>query len=74
TLQIFVLTMFLFGDKQRKAQEEIDCVVGADRLPTYKDRDSLPYIEALICELLCWHPSVPMGIPHYLTEDNIFEG
>ncbi|KAG2151518.1 cytochrome P450 [Suillus clintonianus] len=74
TLQIFVLTMFLFGDKQRKAQEEIDRVVGADRLPTYEDRDSLPYIEALICESLRWHPSVPMGVPHYLTEDDVFEG
>ncbi|KAG1780024.1 cytochrome P450 [Suillus placidus] len=74
TLQIFILAMFLFGDKQRKAQEEIDRVVGPDRLPTYEDRESLPYIEALICESLRWHPSVPMGVPRYLTEDDVFEG
>ncbi|KAG2340489.1 cytochrome P450, partial [Suillus weaverae] len=73
-LLVYRFAAFLFGDKQRKAQEEIDCVVSADRLPTYKDRDSLPYIKALICELLRWHPSVPMGVPHYLMEDNVFEG
>ncbi|KAG2338940.1 cytochrome P450 [Suillus weaverae] len=74
TLQIFILAMFLFGDKQRKAQEEIDRIIGPDRLPTYEDRASLPYIEALICESLRWHPSVPMGVPRYLTEDDVFEG
>ena len=28
---------------QRKAQQEIDAVVGQDRLPTFEDRASLPY-------------------------------
>jgi len=39
-------------------------VVGKDRLPTFDDRDALPYIEATICETLTLrfrNPSVPLG-------------
>jgi cytochrome P450 len=53
--------MILFPEVQKKAQEEIDSVVGKDRLPTFGDRDSLPYIEAIICETMRWHPPVPLG-------------
>jgi len=34
-----------------KAQEEIDRVIGYERLPELADRDSLPYFEAVIMEL-----------------------
>jgi cytochrome P450 len=53
--------MILFPEVQAKAQAEIDSVVGKDRLPDFGDRDSLPYIEAVICEALRWHPPVPLG-------------
>lgn len=33
-----------------KGQEEIDRVVGSDRLPDFTDRDSLPYLECVIQE------------------------
>ncbi|KAG1855195.1 cytochrome P450 [Suillus subalutaceus] len=42
------LAMTLFPDVQKKAQAEIDAVVGPDRLPTFTDRDSLPYTDALV--------------------------
>ena len=35
-----------------RAQQEIDSVVGKDRLPTFEDRDSLPYINGLVYEAL----------------------
>ena len=38
-------------DVYRKAQEEIDRVIGRERLPVLADRSSLPYIEALVTEL-----------------------
>jgi len=53
--------MILFPEVQEKAQAEIDSVVGKDRLPTFDDRDALPYIEAIICETLRWNPPVPLG-------------
>ena len=43
--------MLHYPDVHRKAQEEIDRVIGRERLPDLKDRDSLPYLEALVMEL-----------------------
>jgi cytochrome P450 len=65
----FVLAMLLFPDVQRKAQQEIDSVVGTDRLPHFEDRDNLPYIDALIQETLRWIPVTPMGVIHTADED-----
>ncbi|KAJ4019711.1 hypothetical protein NW766_003469 [Fusarium irregulare] len=48
----FVLAMLLFPDIQKKAQLEIDSVVGTDRLPNFEDRDRLPYVDALVKETL----------------------
>jgi cytochrome P450 len=65
----FVLAMLLFPDVQRKAQQEIDSVVGTDRLPHFEDRDSLPYVDALIKETLRWIPVAPLGVVHTADED-----
>ncbi|KAF5315498.1 hypothetical protein D9619_007171 [Psilocybe cf. subviscida] len=61
-------------DVQIKAQEEIDRVVGRDRLPTYDDWESLPYTEAIMREVLRWRPVLPIGIPHRVTDDDIYKG
>ena len=61
-LYTFYLVMTLFPDIQTKAQEEIDHVVGNDRLPVLADRDNLPYINALQSEVYRWRPVVPTGL------------
>ena len=48
----FILAMSLYPNAQRRAQEEIDRVVGVDRLPNFQDKASLPYVNALIDECL----------------------
>jgi len=53
--------MTLFPEAQRKAQAEIDVVIGTDRLPMYTDRESLPFVEAVIKEILRWHVVAPLG-------------
>lgn len=53
--------MTLYPEAQRRAQEEIDRVIGPDRLPTFADRDALPYVEALVTEVLRWNPVAPLG-------------
>lgn len=52
--------MMLYPDVQKRAQEEIEAVVG-DQLPTFEDRPSLPYVEAVLRETLRWHPVFPLG-------------
>jgi cytochrome P450 len=54
--------MTLFPDAQKKAQAEIDAVVGPARLPSFADRHSLPYTEALVKEVLRWHVVTPVGM------------
>lgn len=53
--------MTLHPEVQKRAQREIDDVVGADRLPTSTDRERLPYCEAIVKEVFRWHPVVPLG-------------
>ena len=55
------LAMLLFPDVLRKAQQELDAVVGNDRLPSFADRNNLPYINALAIELLRWHSAAPLS-------------
>ncbi|KAG1745654.1 cytochrome P450 [Suillus lakei] len=70
----FFLAMTLFPDVQRKAQAEIDAVVGPDRLPSFADRNSLPYTEALVTEVLRWNVVFPTGFSHCVAEDDIHDG
>jgi cytochrome P450 len=50
-LLTFVLAACCFPDKARKAQEEIDRVVGWDRSPVLDDIGSLPYCDAFVKEV-----------------------
>ncbi|KAG2127550.1 cytochrome P450 [Suillus bovinus] len=74
TLMVFVLAMVLYPDVQKRAQAEIDLVVGRDRLPTFEDRASLPYIDAVVRETFRWQPVVPLGIPHATLSDDVYDG
>lgn len=60
-LNSFFLALSLHPHVLKKAQMEIDAVVGNERLPTYSDRTSLPYVNALALEVLRWHTVVPTG-------------
>ena len=58
--------MTLNPSVQTRAQAELDAVVGLGtdtdmRLPTFADRERLPYINAIIKEVLRWNPSAPLG-------------
>ena len=54
--------MTLYPEVQWKAQTEIDEVVGNSRLPDFSDQDALPYVQAVLKEVLRWHPVVPLGL------------
>jgi cytochrome P450 len=60
--------MVLHPSIQSRAQHEIDSVIGCDweRLPSLSDRPNLPYVNAIVLELLRWNPAVPLGKLHSL--------
>lgn len=55
------MAMVLNADVQKRAQEEIDQVVGMSRLPEFSDRNSMPYVEATLFETLRWFSVTPLG-------------
>jgi hypothetical protein len=73
----------------KKAQAELDAVIGTDRLPQMSDLGALPYINAVIKEILRWSPPVPLGeevypfwllgsslwsgLRHRVTDDDVYE-
>jgi cytochrome P450 len=61
TLGTFILAMLTNPEAQRKAQCEIDAVVGSDRLPQFEDMEALPYVSALLKEVLRWRNVTPIG-------------
>ncbi|KAG6819142.1 hypothetical protein H0H93_014943 [Arthromyces matolae] len=74
TMSTFIFALLLHPECQIKAQEEIDRIVGPDRLPEFSDRESLPYVECLLQETQRWHPTIPFGVPHYSMEDDVYDG
>jgi len=50
TIVVFVLCMVLNPEVQEKAREELERVVGRDRLPSLADRGSIPCIDRLVYE------------------------
>ncbi|KAI0007179.1 cytochrome P450 [Xylariaceae sp. FL0662B] len=57
-----------------KAQAYIDQIVGRGRLPAYEDRASLPYIDAIVEEVLRWRPLLTGGLPHAINTEDTYEG
>ena len=51
-----------------RAHEELDRVVGPDRPPTFLDEPNLPYVRAIVKEVLRWRPINKFGQNHFATE------
>jgi Cytochrome P450 len=89
-VQTLFLAMALYPEVQKKAQAEIDAVVGPNRLPDFHDRLSLPYINAVMKESARWNLVLPFctpfviiiiiiltsseAIPHMSTLDDEYNG
>ena len=75
TLMSFMLAMTCFPDVARRAHDELDRIVGRDRMPTWADQPLLPYCCAIITETLRWRPVAVMGgTPHASTRDDYYDG
>ncbi|THH27405.1 hypothetical protein EUX98_g6781 [Antrodiella citrinella] len=73
-LQSFFMAMILYPSVQKRAQAELDAVVGPHRLPDFADQKYLPYIVAVTKELLRWKMVTPLAVPHLTTEDDEYRG
>ncbi|PPQ87190.1 hypothetical protein CVT25_015020 [Psilocybe cyanescens] len=68
-LQSLVLRLMKSPASLRKAQNEVDTVVGKKRLPVSSDVSALPYVQALIKEIHRMTPAGPVGVPHAAFTD-----
>jgi hypothetical protein len=60
TIRNFILAMVLYPEVFRKAHEEVNRVVGTERLLKMSDRVDLPYLKCVLLETLRWQPVVPL--------------
>ncbi|TFK24849.1 cytochrome P450, partial [Coprinopsis marcescibilis] len=74
SLDYFYLAMAMYPEVQKKAQKELDTYLKGERLPEFEDKPNLPYIWAIVKEVLRWQPVIPVGVPHMSTEDTVFNG
>ncbi len=73
TLATFILAMTLHPEAQKRAQTELDAILD-DRLPTFADKDSLPYVTAVMKEVLRWIPVLPLAVPHRTVNSDQYKG
>ncbi|KAL2146556.1 hypothetical protein VTI28DRAFT_3447 [Corynascus sepedonium] len=74
TLMLFVLYLMQNPEAQRRAQGEIDRVVGHGRLPGWEDVPKLEYTNLILQETYRMNPLSPLGIPHASVADDIYNG
>ncbi|KAJ7719640.1 cytochrome P450 [Mycena metata] len=73
-LSIFFLAMLANPDAQKKAQQEIDSVAVRGHFPDFGDEQQMPYVAALVKEVLRWRNTTPFGAPHFLKVEDMYRG
>ncbi|KAJ8280301.1 hypothetical protein GJAV_G00052950 [Gymnothorax javanicus] len=68
-----ILMLTKYPKIQERVQQEIDTVIGRERLPLMEDRKSLPFTDAVIHEVLRFLDIAPFGVPRYATRDILFK-
>ncbi|KAL1117155.1 hypothetical protein AAG570_004482 [Ranatra chinensis] len=68
------LYLLLNPEVQKRARDEVDTVVGRDRLPNLNDRPKMPYIEALVLESVRLFMGRTFSIPHRTLKATTLQG
>ncbi|KAJ3779525.1 cytochrome P450 [Lentinula aff. detonsa] len=74
-LAYFIFAMTLYPRVQQKAHEELDQVIGRTQNPMFSGMKNLrlPYIRAVVKEILRWNPPLPVIVPRIALEDDWYE-
>jgi cytochrome P450 len=72
-LHTFLLACLTQPEVGRKAQAELDRVVGDD-IPGFEHMFRLPYVYAVVKEALRWVPVTPLAFPHKCDVDDELNG
>ncbi|PFH48833.1 hypothetical protein AMATHDRAFT_5417 [Amanita thiersii Skay4041] len=73
-VHVLVLALAKFPEVLKRAQQEIDSIVGPERSPTFSDIPNLKYVNAIIEECNRFHPIAPTGLPHEMVHDEVISG
>ncbi|KAJ7276612.1 cytochrome P450 [Mycena rebaudengoi] len=73
-IQSLIMALIAYPEAQKKAQEEVDRVVGEHRMPTLDDLEEMPYIRAMILEAHRFRPVAPLLIPHATIAQEEYKG
>ncbi|KAF4610220.1 hypothetical protein D9613_010340 [Agrocybe pediades] len=73
-VKLFFAAMLCYPEVQKKAQAEVDRVLQGRLLPEFTDEGDMPYVGAVIKELLRWKPIAPLAVPHSTTQDDVYRG
>ncbi|PAV15713.1 cytochrome P450 [Pyrrhoderma noxium] len=73
-LMSFLLMMTRHPEFVERAQNEIDSVLGSERLPNLDDRPNLPFVECVLKEVYRFNPPLPLAIPHSNYKEDTYRG
>ncbi|KAJ7235219.1 cytochrome P450 [Mycena rebaudengoi] len=73
-IQSLIMALIAYPEAQKKAQDEIDRVVGEHRMPTLNDLDHMPYIRGMILETHRFRPVAPLMVPHATLAPEEYKG
>ncbi|XP_030830212.1 steroid 17-alpha-hydroxylase/17,20 lyase-like [Strongylocentrotus purpuratus] len=74
TLQWSLLYMAVFPKKQAKAQEELERIIGQSKRLSLEHKSQLPYLQAVINEVLRYSSLTILGVPHAAARDTEING
>lgn len=72
-LHAFFTAMCHYPSWQALVVEELDRVCGSNP-PEMKDMPNLPRLRATVKEIVRWRQATPLGVPHVVLEDDVYEG
>lgn len=66
--------MVWYPEVQKKAQAELDSVLGHGHLPEFSDEASLPYCGAVVKEFMRWRNPTPVAVPRETETEDVYNG